>query len=95
MNLVWDWVKNKRPVDISLKKRMEGDVAVIYGKTLEICYLNKVASQILQYSDGKKTLSEMADQLLRIYDVDEDILQNDIVELIRDMQWKRLVKLEG
>ncbi len=95
MNLIWDWVKNKRPVDISLKKRMEGDVAVIYGKTLEICYLNKVASQILQYSDGKKTLSEMADQLLRIYDVDEDILQNDIVELIRDMQWKRLVKLEG
>ena len=95
MNLVWDWVKNKRPVDISLKKRMEGDVAVIYGKTLEICYLNKVASQILQYSDGEKTLSEMADQLLRIYDVDEDILQNDIVELIRDMQWKRLVKLEG
>ena len=54
MNLIWDWVKNKRPVDISLKKRIEGDVVVIYGKTLEICYLNKVGSQILQYSDGEK-----------------------------------------
>lgn len=95
MNLIWDWVKDKRPVDISLKKRMEGDVTVIYGKTLEICYLNKVASRILHYSDGKKTLSEVADQLLNIYDVDENILQNDIVELIRDMQWKRLIKLEG
>ncbi len=95
MNLIWDWVKNKRPVDISLKKRIEGDVVVIYGKTLEICYLNKVGSQILQYSDGEKTLSEIADRLLNIYDVDENILQNDIVELIRDMQWKRLVKLEG
>ena len=95
MNLIWDWVKNKRPVDISLKKRIEGDVVVIYGKTLEICYLNKVGSQILQYSDGEKTLSEIADRFLNIYDVDENILQNDIVELIRDMQWKRLVKLEG
>ena len=95
MNLIWDWIKDKRPVDISLKKRMEGDVAVIYGKSLEICYLNKVGSQIVQYSDGKKTLSEISVKLLDIYEVDEKILQNDIVELIRDMQWKRLIKLEG
>ncbi len=92
--IVWDWLCEKKPVDISLKKRLEGDVAVVYGKELEICYLNKIGWQILDKSDGNNTLNDIAKYLLMIYEVDEDELKCDIVELIRDLQWKRLIRLE-
>lgn len=92
--IVWDWLCEKKPVDISLKKRLEGDVAVVYGKELEICFLNKIGWQILDKSDGNNTLNDIAKYLLMIYEVDEDELKCDIVELIRDLQWKRLIRLE-
>ena len=92
--IVWGWLCEKKPVDISLKKRLEGDVAVVYGKELEICYLNKIGWQILDKSDGNNTLNDIAKYLLMIYEVDEDELKCDIVELIRDLQWKRLIRLE-
>ncbi|WP_456000292.1 hypothetical protein [Phascolarctobacterium succinatutens] len=36
----------------------------------------------------------MADMLLQTYDVDENELREDILCLIRELQWKRLVRLE-
>lgn len=93
--IVWEWIKHKKPVNISLKQRMEGNVVVICSRTLEICYLNKIGGQILEFSDGLNTLDGIAKRLLKIYDVDEQELRSDIVDLIRELQWKRLIKLEG
>ncbi len=93
--IVWQWIKNKKPVNISVKQRREGNVIVVCGRTLEICYLNKIGGQILEWSDGFNTLNDVEKQLLKIYDVDEQELRRDIVDLIRDLQWKRLIKLEG
>lgn len=92
--ITWDWLKNKKPVDVSLKKRIEGEITLIYGKNLEICYLNKVGGQIVELSDGRNTLDDIAGILLESYDVDERDLQGDIIALIRELQWKRLIKLE-
>ena len=67
---------------------------VVYGKTLEISYLNKVGSRILQLSDGNNTIEDICNKLLQIYAVEKNELQADIVDLIRELQWKRLVRLE-
>lgn len=40
--ITWEWLKHKKLVDISLKKRWEKDIMVLYGKELDICYLNKI-----------------------------------------------------
>lgn len=90
----WSWIKNKRPVDISLKKRTEGSVTIIYGKQLDMCYLNKIAGRFVELSDGNHTVGNIVTKMLLLYDVNEQELQNDIIELIRELQWKRLIKLE-
>lgn len=93
--ITWSWLSNKRPVDVSLKKRIEGTVTVAYSKRLEMCYLNKVAGKVLGLSDGVNTVEDIVRQLLTIYAVDEQELKSDVVDLVRDLQWKRLIRLEG
>ena len=92
--IVWSWLKNKKIKDISLKKRSEGDVTVIYGKNLEICYLNKVGGEILMLATNNIIIEKIFNQLIAKYDVDDNTLQNDMVEIIRDLQWKRIIRLE-
>ncbi|MCF2601696.1 PqqD family protein [Anaerovibrio lipolyticus] len=90
----WNWIKNKRPIDISLKSRMEGNILLVYGKTLEIIYLNKISARILKLSDGSHSLEDIMQILLDIYAVEEYKLKLDIISFIRELQWKRIIKLE-
>ena len=92
--ITWDWIKRKKPVDISMKKRLEEDIMVIYGKGMEICYLNKVGGEIISLSNGKNTIADIFNMLLQTYDVSENELKEDILLLIRELQWKRFVRLE-
>ncbi len=92
--IIWDWLKNKKLIDISLKRRKEDNVVVVYGKNLEICYLNKVGGEILMYATSGITIEEISKKLLSKYEVYEKDLQNDMIEIIREMQWKRIVRLE-
>ena len=92
--IVWEWIKNKKLKDISLKKRREGNILIIYGETLEISYLNKIAAQIMELSNGSNTMSDIFDVLLKKYDVEENELKIDIITLVRELQWKRIIKLE-
>lgn len=92
--IVWAWLKNKKPIDLSLKKRQEGSVTLAYGKQLDICYLNKVAGEVLALSNGTNTIGDIVERLLESYAVDREELKSDIVDLIRDLQWKRLIRLE-
>ncbi len=93
--IIWDWIKDKVPVSLAIKKRAEDDVTVVYGKELEICYLNKIGGRFIDLCDGHNTFDDIVNHLMKIYDVDENVLKCDIVELSRDLQWKRLIKLEG
>ena len=93
--IIWDWIKEKKIKDISLKKRKEGNVVVVYGKNLEICYLNKVGGEILYLSADNITINEISIKLMSKYDVDEKVLHDDLIEILRDLQWKRIIKLEG
>lgn len=92
--IVWEWIKNKKLKDISLKKRREGNILIIYGETLEISYLNKIAAQVMELSNGSNTMSDIVDVLLKKYDVEENELKIDIITLVRELQWKRIIKLE-
>lgn len=92
--ITWNWIKNKKPCDISIKKRMESDTLIVYGKTLEISYLNKTGARILDLSNGIRTLDDISRKLLEIYDVEEEELNFDIITIVRDLQWKRILKLE-
>lgn len=60
---------------------------------MEICFLNETAGFILNLCDESHTLENICDELLEEYDVSKEELTDDLVKVIRYMQWKRIIKL--
>ncbi len=58
-------------------------------------YLNPMAKTIFEAMDGIKTVDDVKNLILSQFEVSERELELDLVDIVRDFQWKRLVKLEG
>ena len=56
-----------------------------------ILNLNNIGSDIIKALDGKKTLLDICAQLYQEYDVDMDVLRNDILQFIDDAVKKGVV----
>ena len=92
--MIFAWLENKVPRISFVKKRMNGDVLIICAENLTIYYLNSTAAYFIELADGKSTVGEIKNKFLSRYDVDERELENDFVEMIRDLQWKKILTLE-
>lgn len=92
-HMIWKWLENKRPVCIAVKTRKEGNITVACNSRLEIVYLNITASFLVDTADGRITVSDIAKAMLEKFEVTESVLINDLVEVIRQLQWKRIIKL--
>ena len=44
--------------------------------------------------DGKISIKDIYEKINNEYDVTSEELQNDIIDFIRDLQWKRLISLK-
>lgn len=93
MNVIWDWLKYKKPISIALKIRNKNDITIACNSNLEFSYLNATASFMLKECNGLISIDEILSKYIETYDVDEKQLQFDIIELIRLLQWKKLIKL--
>lgn len=92
--MIFAWLENKIPRCSFLKKRMNDDVLIICADNLTIYYLNTTAAFFIELVDGKATVGDIKRKFLARYDVDERELENDFVEMIRDLQWKKILTLE-
>lgn len=91
--MIWEWLESKKPVCIALKTRKEGNITVVCNRDLELFYLNFTASFLVKLADGTLKLSEIANIMLEKFDVNESELLYDLVEVIRQLQWKRIIEL--
>ena len=92
--MIFAWLENKIPHVTFVKKRMNGDVLIICAETLTIYYLNATAAFFVELADGTATVGDIKRKFLARYNVDERELETDFVEMIRDLQWKKLLTLE-
>lgn len=92
--MIFAWLENKIPRCSFVKKRMNDDVLIICADNLTIYYLNTTATFFIELADGKATVGDIKRKFLARYDVDERELENDFVEMIRDLQWKKILALE-
>lgn len=92
--MVFSWIKDKIPHCSYVKKRMNGNIMIICASSLTIYYLNQSAAFFINSADGTKTVSDIKDEFLQHYEVDACELERDIVDIIRDLQWKRILTLE-
>ncbi len=92
--MIFSWLENKVPRLSFVKKRMNDDVLIICAENLSIYYLNSTAAFFIELADGKATIGEIKQKFLARYAVDERELESDFVEMIRDLQWKKILTLE-
>ena len=92
--MIFTWLENKIPHVTFVKKRLNDDVLIICTENLMIYYLNSTAAFFIELADGKSTVGDIKNKFLARYDVDEQELENDFVEMIRDLQWKKILTLE-
>lgn len=92
--MIFAWLENKIPRCSFVKKRINGDVLIICAENLTIYYLNTTAAFFIELSDGKATVGDIKKKFLSRYDVDERELEKDFIEMIRDLQWKKILTLE-
>ena len=92
--MIFAWLENKIPRCSFVKKRVNDDVLIICADDLMIYYLNATAAFFIELADGKLTIGEIKQKFLARYDVGERELESDFVEMIRDLQWKKILTLE-
>ncbi len=92
--MIFDWLDGKVPQISFVKKRLNGDVLIICTDNLSIYYLNSTAAFFIELADGKATVGDIKSKFLARYAVDERELEKDFVEMIRDLQWKKILTLE-
>lgn len=93
MPIIYDDLKKLYPYPVYRKKRKEQALDVVMNDKLEISYLNDTSVRFLDLCSGKKTISEIYGLMLEEYDVDPETLRNDIINLLRDLQWKKIIRL--
>lgn len=91
--MIYNYLKNLFPIPAYKKIRREGACLIVMNKNLEILYLNETSGFFIENIDGKKSIDDILLLILNTYDVDKSILENDITNLIREMQWKEIIYL--
>ncbi len=93
--MIFEWLKNKIPHRSVVKMRQNDDILIVCANSLTIYYFNATAAFFLNSVDGKSTVEDIKNKFLQKYEVDEKLLENDFVDMIRDLQWKEILTLEG
>ena len=92
--MIFDWLENKIPCISLVKKKSNGEILIVCSENLSMYYLNSTAAMFIELADGKSTVGDIKQKFLDRYDVDERELENDFVDMIRDLQWKKILTLE-
>jgi len=81
-----------RRADVLAQQVEPGDTTVLLNpKSGEYYTLDAVGSHAWQLCDGKNTISEMATILSQEFDAPSDVIENDILDLMKDLLDEGLV----
>ena len=95
MNIAYEKLKNYVPIHNAVKTRADGDFLIASNQDTHIYYLNGTARDMWELADGKISIDDLRRKFCGLYDVEADLLMSDLVDFIRDLQWKRLIKLKA
>lgn len=94
MNIIFDKMQNLVPIKNSIKEKQNEPFLIVKSEDLSIYYLNETSKEFYELCDEKNSIKDIYLKLLAMYEVSEDELQQDLIELVRDLQWKKILKLK-
>lgn len=89
---IYNSLKNWKPIPAWQKKRSDGDFLIIMNKKLEVHFLNSTARDIVELI-GNRTIQEICESMMEIYEVEENVIRRDVINTIRNLQWKHLIRI--
>lgn len=92
--MIFAWLKNKIPHCSFVKTKMNDDVLTVCTDDLVMYYLNSTAAFFISMANGRNSIDEIKNKFLERYDVEAKELEKDLVDMIRDLQWKKILTLE-
>lgn len=92
--IVYMLIKEYIPVKDVLKEKENGEFLIVANKNSDVYYLNNMAKEMYSLIDSKISIEKIYEQVKKEYDVEELELKNDIINFVRDLQWKKLIRLK-
>ena len=84
------------PIKQHFKFKKEGSIGIVNNTfDFKLMYLNETALTVFELIDGKRTIADIFEILLQEYNVQKDILKSDLINIIRDFQWGKIIRLKN
>lgn len=93
--MIYSWLKSKIPHVSFVKKRRDGDMLIVCSDDLSLYYFNITARFFLEHVDDANTIDDIKKLFLEKFDVSKEEVETDIIDIVRDLQWKQILYLEG
>lgn len=94
MNEVYTLIKEYIPIKDTLREKENGKFLILANKNSDIYYLNDMARVMYSLIDNKISIDDIYTKIKQEYEVNDNELKADIVDFIRDLQWKKLIRLK-
>ena len=91
--MIYDMIKSLIPYKSCQKYRCDSEFTLVNNYLNKMVYLNATASDVFLLCNGRNSIEEICKKMLCDYDVSYDIIKNDIVKIIRDLQWNNIIRL--
>ena len=69
----------------------DGEATIVLPSKAEVTVLNPVASLVWDAIDGRRTLAEILESVLRDYDVPRDQAMHDLIEFVKTLREQGMV----
>ncbi len=83
----------RRNPEVTWNETGQGSVFLVDGAGDGMYELKGLAGELWQSFDGSRTLGEIAESILREYEIDRDTVYQDLAELVADMERRGLLVL--
>ena len=78
------------------KARLNGtDFLIVMNDNLETFYLASTAKEIIETISNGIKVDDLYQKMQTEYEIDATTLKSDILEFLKDMQWKRVICLSA
>lgn len=76
-------------------REIEGEIILLSDDGLQIHQLNKTASMIWKLADGKTKVKNIVSLMYKRFDVEKDVLKQDVREFVQNLVKKGILTIDG
>ena len=94
MNFIYDKISHLIPFKTCIKYKENENLLIVSNTNSDVLYLNETSKDFYLLCNDERTIDEITDAMLEIYEISKDEIIDDIISMVRDMQWNNILNLK-